>query len=64
MYIREIYIKCDRYFMYTFIMSVYKCNFKILGEKLRYQNYNKFRKKKNYNKFKKITSFFNYFLIN
>lgn len=36
MYNREIYIKCDRYFMYTFIMSVYKCNFKILGEKLRY----------------------------
>lgn len=36
MYIREINIKCDRYFMYTFIMSVYKCNFKILDEKLRY----------------------------
>lgn len=60
MYIREIYIKCDRYFMYTFIMCVYKCNFKILGEKLRYQNYNKFGRLLD----KKITSFFNYFLIN
>lgn len=60
MYIREIYIKCDRYFMYTFIMSVYKCNFKILDEKLRYQNYNKFGRLLD----KKITSFFNYFLIN
>lgn len=60
MYIREIYIKCDRYFMYTFIMSVYKCNFKILDEKLRYQNCNKFGRLLD----KKITSFFNYFLIN
>lgn len=60
MYIREIYIKCDRYFMYTFIISVYKCNFKILDEKLRYQNYNKFGRLLD----KKITSFFNYFLIN